>query len=742
MSRNSHTISQFKGIMASDSVVNVAPGSALDCLNVYGDSGGWLNVMQRPSTLIDWSLGGNAATNLSAILSLGFLPVANQNPRLMIQQGGNLMYADYPYTAAVKYGGGPLAGLLARLDYAVADGLTFFCNGQQAGYVMPVTNVSGDPTRWFNWGILPPAQAPKVICSTSNSGSITIQRTAGITTVTFGVNHGGAAGSALYVDSVGAPWDASFEGLWKIATVASVSVLTFLQPGLPDAGPFTRASFPGLPATTTGYQWSASYGSTPVAHFSSVSPLSTVTPVVLNAAPVLLIPPSPDPQVNQVALFRNQDGGGSQLLTNAGDQTTGIVTPILTGDFAGYYVLLDNTTDEQLATSGQTAPFDNGVAPLGKFLAVWLDRVLMCGITSDPTGVRYTGFDSINFGRPQMCWCQFNEVKLGQGEAYPCGMGLLRYGGMVFFATNGYMYIYRGTLNDITVSAPTSLSFYAEQLPYRIGLYSHYSVQSTPIGLVWLDDGLNLRVFENSGFYPPKALAPNLAGLLKRLTPGMQDKIESAYVNYLQRDWYLLAVPVDGSPTCNMLIIVDVGADQARNTGAWPTDYAVNGLQWLEYADNSRHLIAALPFLPGSIMEPTAGYLTEIPLIDNVKQGVSDNSLPSPANPPLPGAYWQGGYFGIHDEQGEDEFSMMKMFRYTRHASNVKDAIRMQGFVVDGETATFDNPTPISIEVEDAVGGVNYKGRALSPLIRFPDDSPVCPTLTVLMLAWIETSER
>ena len=743
MGRNSHTFTRFRGIAASDSVVNIPPDTARDCLNVYGDSGGWLNVFQMPTTLIDWGNPANAATDLAAVLSLGYLPVPNQNPRLIIQQGATLMYADYPYTIAVQYGGGPLAGILARLDYAVSNGLTYFCNGQEAGYVLPVTNPTGNPTRRFGWGIAPPPAAPTVIASTSYGGSITLQRTAGVTTATFATPHGAAPGQPFYVDSVaGVPWDASFEGVWKIATTPLATTLTFLQPGLPDAGPFTRASFPGLPASTNGYQWGVAYGSSPVAHFGSLSPLSPNLMTALNDGPVLLIPPSADPQVDQVALFRNQDGGGTQYLTNAGINRTGVVKAIATGDYAGYYVLLDTTMDEQLATSGQTAPYDNGVAPLGKYLAVWLDRVLMTGMAADPTGVRFTGFDSINFGRPQMCWCQFNEIKLGQGEAYPCGMGLLRYGGMVFFATNGYMYIYRGTLNDITVSAPASLSFYAEQLPYHIGLYSHYSVQSTPIGLVWLDDGLNLRVFENSGFYPPKPLAPNLAGLLKRITPGTQDKVESAYINYLQRDWYLLAICVDGSLTPNMMVVVDVGADAARNTGAWPTDYAVNGLQWLEYADNSRHLIAALPYLPGSLASPTAGLLTEIPLIDNVKQGTSDESLPNPANPPVPGAFWLGGYFGIHDEQGEDEYSLMKLFRYTRHSSNIKDGISLQGFMVDNDTATFDDPLPVPIEVEDSVGGVNVKGRALSLLVRFPDNAAECPTLTSLMLAWNVTSER
>lgn len=747
MPRNSHTITRFKGISA-DSVANIPPDSAIWCNNVFADKGGWLNVFQVPTPLLDWST--EPITNLAAVLAISYLPIINSNPRLLIQQGANLLYADHPFSTAVKYSGGPLSGLLQRLDFATSNGITYFSNSQTGGYVLPPSSGTLQSARINAWGINPPT-APVVIPSTTSLGSVTIQRAAGVVTVQFGSNHGATVGGPVYVDKdPSATWDSSYSGVWKVASIISPTELTYAQTGLPDSGPYSRASFPGGLTATTGYLYGCCYGSSPVAHFSSLSAVSAITGPLTNQAPVVLLPPSTDPQVDEAALFRTQDGVDVQYLTNDGSgltaipTTTGIVSAVTTGPFVGYYVWLDTQTDESLAQSGLTAPYDNGVSPNPKYLSVWLDRILGCGMLSDPTGVRYTGFDSINFGRPQMCWCAFNEVKIGQGEAYPCGMGVLRYGGMVFFGTNGRMYIYRGTLNDITVSSPTSLSFYAEELPYRTGLYSHYSVQSTPAGLVWLDDGFNLRIFENSGFYPPRLLSPNLTQLFKRITPGSFDVIESAYINYLQRDWYLIAIPIDGSPTNNCLVVVDCNPDPNLNQGAFPTDYASNGLAWLQYADNSKHLITAMPYMPSADITSIAGILGEVPLIDNVNQGVTDQRNPYAANGPMPRASWRGGYFGIRDESGEDEFSLIKMFRYTRHSTNIGTGLQVNSYLV-GEDADFDKPTYIISDEspdEPFVDGINVKGRALSLEVVFPDNAPAAPTLTTLMAAWVVTSER
>lgn len=760
--RNSRTITQFKGMVSSDSVANVLPNAAIECQNVVGDGGGWLQQLFQPTLLIDWSQPAQAATALAQVLALGYIPVPSANPRLLIQQGLNLLFSDYPYSSASVYTNGSLAGIISRMDFIISNGISYFSNGQDSGYALPPAPTTPLPTSStrFQWGIQPPISAPSLIRGTCYvNGQVTIQRAGGILTITTVNPHGAVVGFPFLVDNDPlALWNINgtgMSGLYNATTVPSATVLTIAQPGLPDQGPFVRASFTSGLTATTGYQFSVSYGSSPVAHFSSVSPKSIATGPLTSQSPIILLPPSSDPQVDTSSLFRNLDGGGDWYLTNDSSNTTpgtGTVTALTSGPYAGYYLFISTTLDATLVTSGVSAPYDNGVAPTGKYLAVWLDRVMMCGISSDPTAVRYTGYDSLPIGRPQMSWCQFNNIRLGQGEAEPMGMGLLRYGGMVFFANNGLMYIYRGSLNDVTVSAPSSLSFYAEQLPYKIGLYSHFTLQSTPAGLVWLDDGFNLRVYENSGFYPPRPISSSLAGIFRRITPGSQDRVESIYINYLQRDWYILSVPLDGSTTNNCTVIVDLNPDPNRNTGAWPTTYAASGMVWIVYRDGTRHLLSTLTQLPvvPAIPSPT-GYLAEIPLIANIQQGIYDDrhSLTSGVTPAplMPDSFWRSGYFGVHDDQGIDVFSMYKLFRYTRTTGSYSTSPYITGFLVDAESSTFDRPQVQPLEMYDDFGGLNAKARAVSLLLSFPDpdasNSPQLPsTITSLALAWNITGVR
>lgn len=741
MARSSHTIFRFKGVNYTDSVPNVPFDSALDSLNVYGDSGGYLTQFQQPTII--WTPTGGV--NLAVAISLGLLPTTNSHPRLLIQQGNTLLGSDYPYTSPFIYAHPTLAGIVARLDHALCNGIDFFSNGQDSGYAIPSSPSNAYKTRYL-WGISPSSTPTLITASTAwIPGSVSITIATGVATLTFASAHGAALGGPVYVDSdPSAPWPVQSQGLFPAASIVSGTVLTYAVPLSTPAGTYTRASYPSGITATTGWQYGACWGSSDVAHFSSLSPYGSPTGPVTAQSPTILLPPSPDWQVNEAALFRNQDGvvvgGGLWLLINNGVQAT-----IQSGPFAGYTVWCDTTSDLSLSTSGQTAPYDNGIAPQGKYLAVWLDRVLMCGIAGDETGVRFTGYDTINFGRPQMSWPQYNEIKLGQGQAIPNGMGLLRYGGMVFFGTNGFMYIYRGTLNDISLSAPVSLSFYAEQMPYNIGLYSHFSIQSTGAGLVWLDDGFNLRVMDNTGFYPPKAIAPNLAGLFARMTPGSQDKVVSSHFDYLQRDWYTISFPIDGSLTNNMTVVVDVGADPAKNTGAWPVQHSINDAKWVQYPDGTGHLLALVPQLTTSNAgnpPPTAGYLVEVPIESPISQGVGNPGAIalSPPNPPMPGGYWRGGYFGIRDEQGEDEFSMVKMFRYCRLNGSTEGGLAVMAFMVNGEEWTWDNPAQFAFDMDGDVGGLNVKARALSPLILFPSDA--LATVTSFMMAWNETGER
>jgi hypothetical protein len=726
--RDSQTIAHFKGIDTFHSAMVVPPTSALNCQNVLDNGGGFLEAAQQPTVLFDPT--GHPTANLSRILSAGVLEIAGSQPRLFFQEGGSLFYLDAPnFTDITSLLAQEFPEALPRLDWVLANEILYFSTVGGQGKVLP-----GNPS-YYRWGIARPATAPTLVASTSSLGVTSISRAGGVTTVVFANPYGAGTfdGQPVTVDNAG-PWPASFAGTFKIISATGGNTVTYAQPGQPDdPGPHARANYPGGITAVTGWQWGVAlgYNRGGRVHWSTLSPYSASSGPVTDQAPAVMSPPTDDPQVNQAAFFRNLDGGGDWYLET--------ILPIpTTGDFPGQVVYVDSTLDNPtLIASGQTPPYDNGVAPNGKYVCPLLDRVLMCGIEGDEITVRYTGFDSINFGNPQESWCQFNGIAIGEGQSAPNGIGRVRYGGVVIFCTNRRMYLLHGSLNDITISAPTSLAFYVEDLPYEIGCYSHFTIQSTPAGLVWLDDGLNLRLFDPSTYYPPKMLAPNLKGYFARMTPGSVDTVTSAYINWLDRDWYVISIPVDGSLTNNLTLLVDVDPDPNTNTGCWPLTHSVTELVVVKYADSSTHILAAQSQLYTPDPPPTAGYITEILLSASETNGIQSPTADD--NPLMPDAFWSGGYIGIKDEGGQDTWPEMKMFRFVR-ASTGLTLLPVSYSIVDAENYTFDLPLTGNALTADRVSSINMKGRACSCTFHFPQQA-ASPLLS-FTLSWRVTGVR
>lgn len=710
--RQQFTVTRFKGIDTMNSVANIAPDRAIDCMNVWATKGGELIPAQQPTVIIDWSQPGNSASNIAPVKSVGVLEAAGHNPRILIQQGAKLFTADGPAWSNITALAQQIFGaVLDRLDYVVSNSVLYYSTDNGSGKLF-----FGDNT-YYAWGIARPALAPAIqgngITSTSMLPVTSISRTGGTVTIVFGSASGAVVGQPVFVDSAG-PWPASFSGSFQVLTVSGGgTTVTYAQPGQPnDPGPYARAAYPTTITATTGWRWGISLGYTRNGrtHWSTLSPYSPSSGP-FTGAPAIMSPPSTDPQINQAALFRNLDGGDDWYLV-----ATQPVT--YTGAYPGQTVFVDTTTDDTLVTSGQTPPYDNGTPPPGKYLCPWLDRILMCGIVGDEGSVAYTGYDTINFGNPQESWCAFNRIKLGQGKSQPVGMGSTRYGGVVFFCRNREMYLLRGALSDINVNTPTSISVQAEKLPYEVGTYSHFSIQPTSRGLVWLDDGLNLRLFDPSTFYPPQMLAPNLNNFFKRMTPGSQDLIVSGFINLLQHEWYYIGIPIDGSQTVNLVLLVDMTMDQTTNTGAWPLQYALNTLNSVQYLDGSTHLLAASTLLPTSSpsnIPPIAGYLTEIPVTSSEVQGIQL----APDNPVMPNAYWRGGYIGGRDEGGQDIFSEYKFFRFINVLTTMS-SLPVQFAIVDSDEQPYDNPTVGMADMEDRTGSIGAKGRVVSMTLQFP----------------------
>lgn len=716
MSRDSRTVVRFAGINTIDSPANVKPDYAIDCRNVIGTPSGELWAARLTKILIDFGLGPFAPVNISRIVAIGVLDTSASTgapPRLLLQQGGRLFVTDSPSYLTVDEMTDVVAPINpGRLDFAQVASVLYFSAGTWGGKMLP-----GD-LQYRKWGIAQAQAAPTRVLSTTGP-NITVQRTGGVTIVTFPAALSDVfVGDPVYVDQdPSAPWDITFAGLFPITGVSGATV-TYADAG-PDAGPFTRAVYPpGL--TATSYQYRSDFGATVTGHWGTASnPGDPIAPT--GEGIVLLSPPvaPADPQVDQFALFRNLDEGGDWYLI-------GISPLIVGGPFAGRAVILDTTTDDQLETSAQTPPYDNGVSPNGKYICASLDRIIMAGILGNEEVVQYSGFESINFGRPQESWPFFNTLNVGQGQSTPIGIGNTRYGAVVF-CTNKTMYILYGSLNDITTSAVTPLGFSMKELPYKIGTYSHYAIQSTPQGVIWLDDTLNFQMFD--GYNPPTMVAPVLNGVMSKITPGSQDVVVSTYVAYLDRLWYILSFPAEGSATNNRTVILDITPDPDRNSGAWVFDYSLDALVSILNQDGTRHLIAA-QFSTES--DPTkqnlAGFLTELPFYNF-----------QPGDPLMPSAHWRAGFVGIKDEDGVDEWAYYKMFRFVRLMT--EQGLTVYAYMVDGGQYTFTQPLVVKFTPDSGVFSVNLKCRAISLDIIMPDNGSGDP-ITGYTINWVFTGKR
>lgn len=716
--RDSHTISRFKGVNALDSAMNIRPFEAVATLNTIAFPSGQIWVARNTAVLIDFTPAG--PLSLARILSLGLLDdeAGAHPPRLVVQQGAQLLYADAPaYAAPALCTGKVLSGTPSRLSYAQAASVLYFSNRLDTGKLLP-----GNP-QVYNWGIAQPLNPPTLVAaSTTMLGVVAIQRTAGVVTLQFAAPHGSFIGDPVYVDSdASATWPLSFAGLWVIASTPAADTVTYAQMLLPNAGPFARAVFaPGITAAV-GYQYRFSAGFTTTAHWSTASALSLATGPLNVQSPVLLFPKQQDPQVNQFAAFRNLDGGGDWYLEDT--------TPaIAAGPFAGYGVYVDTISDDVLESSAQTPPYDNGVAPKARYLCASLDRNLACGIDDDPNSLAYSGYDSINFGRPQESWPIFNRIKIGEGETIPNGIGLTRYGAVIF-TSNSNLYIVRGSLSDVTVSAPTPPTFFVQHLPFAIGCYSHFSIQPTSSGLIFLDDALRLMLFD--GYYEPQPIAPALASVLQRITPGFPDVPASVFLKTDDRQWYILSIPVDGSTQNNLTIIVDRTVDEERVSGFWLTTLSLDDAVLVLNPDRTRSLICAESQRVDGSYAPLAGWVTSLPLL------FSSNDDPATL---IPNASWRSGYFGIKDEDGLDEFAFIKLFRYVQLATSLAP-VACNVYIVDDDGYTFDAPLIVPVDIADGLrGGVNWKGRAASVELIFPPGSTA--PISALTLAWNMARKR
>jgi hypothetical protein len=359
--------------------------------------------------------------------------------------------------------------------------------------------------------------------------------------------------------------------------------------------------------------------------------------------------------------------------------------------------LRDRKIDAGLTLSLQ-APLLNFPPIPAKYLAKFGERIYGFNLTGGRSDIEYSAFEQVLTGRPEESFFPNNRLRLTIGADEIAGGGVIQAGVIAFSRTN-QMFMHRGIPEDITLATPVRFSAVLEELPFEIGLASHFSIQSTPYGLVWLGADLNLYLYGGVG--EPLNISGDVRPLLRAITPGTQEKIESVYFNYADRQWYVLAVAVNGALEHNRMVIVDMTPSAEENLGIFVSDIAADGLRIVELTTGEQLLCLG-----------QGGRIRKFKAVSDTEGGIT---LAITSTTGVLGAWWRGGYFG-----GEDP-EVVKLERWAKVTAD-QGGFTLTAHFVDDEGRTFRDPEVVNLGVIQTgfPKAVNRKTRRVSYEIRFP----------------------
>jgi hypothetical protein len=625
MRRNLTTevVNKFYGLSLWQTAPTLGPQWAQDCINVIPNSSGGISKLRVPTSL---SIVDSNLNDTGSIINF-------QNAlgtRQVIAAVG-----DYVYRFSLD---GYNSNLIdndalndAIMDFVQSNNIMFCANG------LRMQKWTG--TDWWKWGIDPPDVAPIVSLAAPTGSSNpseaprldehgiggsgwTVPRTYTMVYTWVDVN-GGETGASppgsvtitdplstcrfrmpedlygepfpervvkakLYVDTAGGTDYKYLPGNdmlrtdnWRLDDYPNWwTTVTAGQANPPTGnGSGTGRTF------VTGRQYRVAYGNSATGHIGQASEASISTGAIESPQEVsIVVPNSTDPQVDQIFLFATEDGGGDYyLLPNPGTDTG--AWAVDTGDTT---TIIDGCADADLDKS-KIAPLINCPAPLGKYVGKYQGRIYVAGNPTNKQDIYFTGYERIFLGRPEESFPPNNRLRLSIGSDEIRGFGSLQ-GGIVAFSKSNEMFMFRGSPEDVTVDAPIQYAATLEQLPYSEGCSSHYSIAETPYGLVWLGADKTIKVWNGQG--PPQSLSGNLYPLLRRITEGQEENCRGMYFNWIEKEWYLLAIPIDDSAYLNRILVVDLEPDQEKNVGAFPLSIGrVDAMTIVEDANGHRDIV-------------------------------------------------------------------------------------------------------------------------------------------------------
>lgn len=505
----------------------------------------------------------------------------------------------------------------------------------------------------------------------------------------------------------------------------------------PNAAPVVGQIAGALSPSNGGYSYGWAWKNSLINTCSNISPVSAASGNVAAKAfqPTALA--SPDTQVDTIVWFRTLDGGGDPYRLAEINLNTGVITSpnsqtnVTVVPGTGNLQITDNTPDAGLdqATRG---PLINNPPLVGLYTAVGQGRLFIFNLVGSPQDVIYSGYEQILFGRPEECFPPNNRLRLSIGADQVAGGGVL-HAGIVAFSQTGRMYMLRGQVEDITLSVPINFTQYLEELPWTLGCASHFSIQSTPYGLIWLAGDKTVQLFD--GHSPPYDISAALYPYLSQITPGTESQTVAGYFNWLERDWYVLLCATQGSLAPNQLFLFAFNKAPGSNTitsiEAFVSDIPaqLGGATWVGMINTSK--------LQRMLCIAAQGFIQQLPVSSDTIGGLTQDLTINPPTNGFLSAYWRGGYFG------NDSPQRAKNFRWTRLITDqdpkaFEETIRL----VNDEQFTLLNPQIVGpLGLKTSKLGLGLRAKRCSVEINFPpQDAPA--NVVELQMAMVPTADR
>jgi hypothetical protein len=390
-----------------------------------------------------------------------------------------------------------------------------------------------------------------------------------------------------------------------------------------------------------------------------------------------------------------------------------------------YYSLPSSSTTQ--VNSQITAQLINEPPPLGKYLRSWGGRILIGGLPDNPQDVAYSGYEQILDGRPEEAFPPSNRLRISSGADQIRGIGEVQAGVLIGTRSNE-MYMLRGDLEDVVVGNPLNFTEQLEPLPFDTGFASHYAIIRSAVGATYLSAQRSIDNY--AGVQTPEAWSLPIANILRDIPAAMEERCIGVHYNYLDKDWYVLAIPYGvGATKPNLIIIVDMEMNSQNNTGIFLFDVgAFDAMNIIEEPSSGRPML----------MIAQGGEMLEVNVIVKGTNGLQTADTADAV--PVAQPFWTSGWWG------GDSAQTSKMFR---HAYCVSDGgvagtndFSLEASLVDDRTYKFRNPLVVVMAAlrDQIKGTINKKSKRCKVKVKFP--TGIAATVQQLWTSYITTGER